>query len=107
MIYNQPIQTSGHSTDGMPAIDVGLHLNLTYEDPRYAVNRVTFFDVACRDTVTYSSCIERFIASAVDGEQGWVDNYPSTHAMFAMRPFSSSIKVPQKLFFSPSFSLST
>lgn len=72
--YKQPIQTSGWSTGGQPAIDVGLRLNLTYKDARYAVNRVTFFDATpyCR---TYSDSIQRYLASAVDGEQCWVDNY--------------------------------
>jgi len=81
--YNQPIQTSGHSTGGMPAIDVGIHLNLTYADPRYAVNRVTFFDVACLGESGYWDLIEQFWDTSVDGEQCWVDNYPSTRSMFS------------------------
>jgi hypothetical protein len=75
--YKQPIQTSGWSTGGQPAIDVGIHLNLNYADIRYAVNRVTFFDATtyCRD---YSESITAFLGSSVDGEQCWADAYVST-----------------------------
>jgi parallel beta-helix repeat protein len=76
--YRQPIQTSGWSTGGQPAIDVGIHLNLTYADARYAINRVTFCDATsyCRDN--YSESIPTFLRSSVDGEQCWVDAYAST-----------------------------
>jgi hypothetical protein len=71
--YQKPIQTVGWSTGGQPAIDVGIHLNLTYADARYAVNRVTLLDArACRD---YSDSIPKFLCSSVDGEQCWIDNY--------------------------------
>jgi hypothetical protein len=75
--YKQLIQTSGWSTGGMPAVDVGIRLNKIYEDARYAVNHVTFFDATgyCRD---YSQSISTFLASSIDGEQCWVDNYVST-----------------------------
>lgn len=78
--YNQPIQTSGHSTGGMPAIDVGIRLNLTYVDARYAVNRVTFLDATgyCRDRDNYSESITAFLGNSVDGEQCWIDSYPAT-----------------------------
>jgi parallel beta-helix repeat protein len=77
--YKQPIQTCGWSTGGQPAIDVGRHINLTYQDRRYAVNRVTFFDTTpyCRD---YSDSILVFLSSSVDGEQCWIDNYVSSSA---------------------------
>jgi len=70
--YKQPIQTMGHSTGGMPAIDVAKYLNLTYIDARYAVNRVSFFDTGCRD---FSQSISDYLDSRVDDEQCWVDNY--------------------------------
>ncbi|MEJ2703534.1 MAG: hypothetical protein P8Z79_13940 [Sedimentisphaerales bacterium] len=75
--YKQPIQTSGWSTGGQPAIDAGRYVNLTYKDRRYAINRVTFFDATpfCRD---YSESIAAYLDSSVDGEQCWVDNYVST-----------------------------
>ena len=75
--YKQPIQTFGHSSGGPPAIDIAIYLNEIYADRRYAVNRVTALDTAgyCRD---WSESIQRFLASAVDGEQCWVDNYSST-----------------------------
>jgi N-acetylneuraminic acid mutarotase len=71
--YKMPIQTMGFSTGGQPAIDVGIHLNLTYVDARYAVNRVTLLDArACRD---FSDSIRQFLSSSVDGEQCWIDNH--------------------------------
>jgi len=75
--YKQSIQTDGTSAGGEPAIDIAIHLNETYADRRYAVNRVTLFDAAgyCRD---YKASIALFLASAVDGEQCWIDSYPGT-----------------------------
>jgi hypothetical protein len=72
--YKQPIGSGGFSTGGQPGIDVGIRLNQTYRDARYAVNRVTFCDATpvCRD---YSASISTFLGSSVDGEQCWVDNY--------------------------------
>jgi hypothetical protein len=71
--YNQPIQTCGWSTGGQPAVDVGIHLNLSYADARYAVNRVTVLDArACRD---HSESFLQFLESSVDGEQCWIDNH--------------------------------
>jgi hypothetical protein len=80
--YKQPIQTSGWSTGGQPAVDVGIRLNLIYADARYAINRVTLFDAAtsCRDYEGYSESIAAFIASSVDGEQCWLDNYVGSRA---------------------------
>jgi len=75
--YNKAIQSVGGSAGGEPAIEMGIYLNETYADRRYAVNRVTFLDAAgyCRD---YRESVERFLASSVDGEQCWIDNYPCT-----------------------------
>ena len=75
--YKQPIQTMGWSTGGQPAVDVGLRLNMTYQDARYAVNRITLLDATgyCRD---YSESIKQFLASSVDSEPCWLDNYAST-----------------------------
>jgi hypothetical protein len=74
--YHQPIQTIGWSTGGKPAIEVGKILNRTYRDARYAVNRVTFFEVQyCRN---YTSSVCAFLESSVDGEQCWIDNYVSS-----------------------------
>ncbi len=79
--YRQPIQTAGWSTGGQPAIDVGLRLNLTYRDARYAVNHVTFLDATpfCRD---YLESIRSFLGSSVDGEQCWIDNYVGASVHF-------------------------
>ena len=91
--YNQPIQTSGWSTGGQPAVDVGIHLNLSYADTRYAINRVTFFDATtyCRDN--YSDSITAFLGSSVDVEQCWVDNYVSTRSGlgYAYPPFHENV----------------
>ena len=69
--YKMPIQASGVSTGGQPAVDLGTRLNLTYQDARYAVNRVTLLDagINCRSYKDYSESIAAFIASHVDGEQ--------------------------------------
>jgi hypothetical protein len=77
--YKERIQTSGWSTGGQPAIDVGIHLNLTYQDPRYAVNHVTLLDAVqyCRD---YTNDIPTYLNSSVDGELCFVDNHISTIA---------------------------
>lgn len=76
--YAQPIQVVGWSTGGQPAIDVGVHLNLIYQDPRYAINRLTFLDATpfCRGD--YRDDVRVFLASSVAGEQCWIDNYVST-----------------------------
>ena len=93
--YKQPIQTMGWSTGGMPAIDVGIHMNRVYRDPRYAVNQVTHLDVnpACRDTylsmVVYLDSVELFLTSSVDGEQCWLDFYYGT-AAYPYEPMSRS-----------------
>lgn len=76
--YRQPIQTSGFSTGGQPAVDVGIHLNLTYQDPRYAINRVTFLDATPYCRSQYTESINAFLDSAVNGEQCWIDNYVTT-----------------------------
>ena len=84
--YNQPIQVSGFSTGGQPAIDVANRLNSVYRDARYAVNRVTFFDVACR---SYTSSVAKYLSSSVDGEQCWLDTYFSAIG----RPHESELNV--------------
>jgi hypothetical protein len=76
--YKQLIQTSGWSTGGQPAIDVGLRLNMTYEDRRYAVNLVTFLDANLNSRSNYSEIISTYLASSVDSEQCWIDNYVTT-----------------------------
>ncbi len=77
--YRQSIQTMGHSTGGQPAIDVATYLNLVYRDARYAVNRVTFLDARCRE---YSMDVAKYLTSAVDGEQCWIDSYEGTGPYF-------------------------
>ncbi len=77
--YAQPIQTLGWSTGGQPAIDVGIRLNQTYADPRYAVNHVTFLDAVayCRD---YTESVAQYLAGPVAGETCWVENHVASLA---------------------------
>ncbi|MCU0917178.1 MAG: LamG domain-containing protein [Planctomycetes bacterium] len=93
--YQQAIQTIGWSTGVDPALDVGLRLNEIYRDARYAANRVTQIDGGCRmiDAASIGGMggawamqlesYRRFLDSAVDGEQCWIDfcygvmGYPS------------------------------
>lgn len=77
--YTQPIQTIGFSAGNMPAIDVAIRVNETYADARFAVNRVSLLDAACRD---FAKDIAKFLASSVDGEPCWIDNYFATLARF-------------------------
>jgi hypothetical protein len=80
--YKQPIQTIGWSTGGMPAMDVGIHLNRVYRDARYAVNRVTHLDAPClflnHSWDVHLQAIDLFLTSSVDGEQCWLDEYYGT-----------------------------
>lgn len=84
--YRQPIQTMGWSTGGQPAIDAGIHLNLSYQDARYAVNRVTLLDATPYCRSHYAESIRAFLDSSVDGEQCWIDNYVSTLPGPSIRP---------------------
>jgi len=74
--YKQPIQTLGWSTGGRPAIEVGTILNRTYQDARYAVNRVTLFEV--QYCLNYTASVRVFLESSVNNEQCWIDNYVSS-----------------------------
>ena len=87
--YTQPIQTIGFSTGNMPAIDVAVRLNESYADARFAVNRVSLLDAACR---TFSDDIATLLAGSVDGERCWIDNYYSTMGRFY--PGTLNIRFP-------------
>jgi hypothetical protein len=56
-------------------MDVGIYLNQTYKDARYAVNRVTILDSSLSSRGPGDTTINQFLASSVDGEQCWIDNY--------------------------------
>ncbi len=73
--YDQLIGTMGFSTGNMPAIDAAIYVNKTYRDRRFAVNRVTFLDTACRAASDYVAEIEEFYANALEGEPFWIANY--------------------------------
>lgn len=87
--YTQPIQTIGFSTGNMPAIDVAVRVNETYADARFAVNRVTFLDAACRN---FAADITKFLASRVASEAFWIDNYYATNGRFY--PGTLNIRFP-------------
>jgi hypothetical protein len=87
--YKQPIQTIGYSAGNGPAIDVANYINLTYADPRYAVNRVTLLDAACGD---YPARVSTFLSSPVGGEPCLVDNYMATHGPFC--PQALNVRFP-------------
>ncbi len=89
--YDQRIQTAGFSTGGQPAIDVANRLNVHYNDPRYTVEHVTFFDVYCRK---YAESIDTFLASgAEEGDLRFVDNYVSTSWDRADRYYKNALNV--------------
>jgi len=87
--YTQLIQTIGFSTGNLPAIDVAVRVNETYADARFAVNRVSLLDAACRD---FSDDIAKLAAGSVDGETFWIDNYYATHGKFY--PGTLNIRFP-------------
>jgi len=70
--YKQLIQTMGFSTGNTPAMDTANHINQTYQDGRYAVNRVSLLDAVCKNL---SADTLKFQNNPVDGEPAWVDNY--------------------------------
>lgn len=106
--YRQAIQVIGFSSGVDIALNVGIRMNETYRDARYAVNRVTALDggvirlleggaslsasealarlgslsranvdmVAGWDA--FLTPFHRFLASAVDTEQCWIDFYSGT-----------------------------
>ncbi len=82
--YQQLIQTCGFSAGGTPALDVGTYLNLTYADPRYAVNRVTLMDGAfCMETYSQPlKRIEDFTQNPVGGEPCWIENYAAANKTY-------------------------
>jgi hypothetical protein len=87
--YTQPIQTMGFSTGNLPAIDVAVRLNETYADARFAVNRVSLLDAACRN---FNNDIAKLVSTNVDGERCWIDNYYATSGRFY--PGTLNIRFP-------------
>ena len=81
--YRQPIQTIGFSTGNLPGLDVALHVNMSYKDPRYAVNRVALLDAVCSNLGTK---VAQFHTNLIANEQCWVDNYISNDPGFSRRP---------------------
>jgi len=77
--YEEPIHTIGWSTGGLPAVKVAIYLNLTYQDRRYAVNRVTALDAVGPGA---DEMIRQLLSSSVNGEQCWLDSYVSTSNTF-------------------------
>jgi len=88
--YRQLIQMIGFSTGNNPAIVAANHLNETYNDPRYAVNRVTLLDATCQN-ISYREQVSRFTLNPVGGEPAWVDNY---HANAPFQAASLNVRFP-------------
>ena len=78
--YQKPIQTIGFSTGNYPAMEAAWYINSTFNDPRYAVNRVALLDAVCDNIDSY---ISQFVASPVAGGQCWVDSYISGDPNYA------------------------
>jgi hypothetical protein len=70
--YDQPIQTTGFSTGGMPAIDSAIRINSVYKDPRYVVSQVALLDGACRD---YADDVAAYMSHPVGNRPAWVSNF--------------------------------
>jgi hypothetical protein len=70
--YDQPVETAGFSTGGMPATAVALRLNTLYRDPRYVVTRMSLLDSAC---MYYPPYIQAFANNPVGDHPAWVANY--------------------------------
>ena len=89
--YNQPIQIIGFSTGNMPAFDVALQFNIFYKDPRYAINRITMLDSACRD---FQPNIEELLAASAEGGWFWIDNYYSALGRFREGVYNVEFPTP-------------
>lgn len=72
--YRQPIQTFGWSIGGLLALEVALRLNVTYADPRYAVNHACLIDPSAwvMGTPEFHRRVALLLANPVEGEQCWV-----------------------------------
>jgi hypothetical protein len=73
--YDQPIQTIGFSTGGLPASVVASVLNQEIQDARYAVNRMTLLDVGCISNAEWERRIAGFNDNPVAGEPAWAEYY--------------------------------
>jgi hypothetical protein len=89
--YNKPIQTMGWSTGNMPATDVATRLNVFYRDPRFRVNRISYFDAACRD---YTADIALLNSNREPGVPFWIDNYYSEAGVFRSGTLNVQFPVP-------------
>jgi hypothetical protein len=80
--YLQPIQTFGWSIGGLLALDVALHLNVTYADARYAVNHASLLDPSAwvLGTPEFHRRVALLLANPVAGEQCWVASYEAVNA---------------------------
>ena len=73
--YDKTIQTIGFVGGGMPALDVARYINLTYQDVRYFVNRVTMIHFHNRLMYELKKNVDLFLSSRIGGELCWLDNY--------------------------------
>lgn len=73
--YDQPIQSIGFSTGGNPASIIPNIINRSFNDPRYAVNRMTILDSWCDPDLDLE--VARFTSRPVADEPAWADVYRS------------------------------
>lgn len=78
--YDQPIQTAGSSTGGMPALDSAIWINTQYHDRRYAVCRVALLDATCE--FDYIAAIDDFARNPVGDRPAWVENFYAVDGPF-------------------------
>ncbi|MHC4517685.1 MAG: LamG domain-containing protein [Planctomycetota bacterium] len=80
--YHQPIQTLGFSIGGLLALDVALHLNVTYADARYAVNHACLLDPSAwvMGTPEFHRRVALLLANPVAEEPCWVASLEAANA---------------------------
>lgn len=86
--YRQPIHSAGFSAGGTVALDVGIRLNLTYQDARFALN--------CAILIDGGNCLElrgnppdyvnQYLSSSVDGEACWIQSYNGANKLRHLYP---------------------
>jgi hypothetical protein len=80
--YRYQIQVMGGSAGGRRSPSVAINMN-RYQDARYAANRLTFFDCVWYGNI--DDLLSQFLASRVDAEPCWVENYVSTTISYFLR----------------------
>ena len=86
--YDQSIYSAGFSAGGTVVLDVGIRLNLTYQDARFALN--------CAILIDGGNCLElrgnppdyvnQYLSSSVDGEPCWIQSYNGANKLRHLYP---------------------